>query len=136
MCRRLPSVTVDFRRPKVIRQPQDVQHEGTDNDAPPLLTHFVELQLTVRRLRKSEKPIGTAFAPRFPKIKDESWWCVIGDRATGELLVLKRVSIPDNVKRSVKLKFFKEASTNTEHIELFLVSDCYLGLDHEYSLFA
>ena len=129
-------MTVNFRRPKVIRQTQDPQHEDTDNDTPLLVTHLVELQLTVNRLRKSEKPIGTAFAPRFPKIKDESWWCVIGDRASGELLVLKRISIPDNVKRSVKLKFLKEESLNTEHIKLFLVSDCYLGLDHEYTLFA
>jgi hypothetical protein len=32
------------------------------------------------------------YAPRFPKLKEEGWWLVLGDAASRELMALRRVS--------------------------------------------
>lgn len=38
-------------------------------------------------------PLTTAFTnPRRPQIKEEGWWLVAGDAASGELFAIKRVS--------------------------------------------
>ncbi|XP_071718007.1 DExH-box ATP-dependent RNA helicase DExH14-like [Rutidosis leptorrhynchoides] len=63
-------------------------------------------------------PTATTFTPRFPELKEEAWWLVLGNTITSELHALKRISM-------------------TNHrlgMKLLLISDCYLGYNQEYSI--
>ena len=132
MCRRLPLVTVRFKPPRLIGKPVAAESNAEQEN---LLKHILEVELSCHRLRRSGLSIGTAFAPRFPKVKDENWWLVVGEETTGELLALKRVAIPEESSVAVKLRFLLKASeASTSQLKLFLISDCYLGLDQEYTL--
>jgi len=94
--------------------------------------YFLKLDLRCSRMRMTSQAVTTAFAPRFPKIKDESWWLVLG--TSEELLALKRVSIPEKREASFKLRFSVSRDLLQE-VMLYLMSDCYLGLDQEYKVF-
>ena len=60
------------------------------------------------------------------KIKDVTWWIVVGDR-NNRLLGLKKVS----VKRKVNVKVQIEVPTNLENnkVYVYLMADSYIGLD-------
>jgi activating signal cointegrator complex subunit 3 len=74
-----------------------------------------------------------AVCPLYPKIKQEGWWVVLGDREQNELHALRRVSFGDEAK--VRLTYEQSPSSGgsfgTPSFVLYLVSDCYLGLDQE-----
>ncbi|XP_047939428.1 DExH-box ATP-dependent RNA helicase DExH14 [Salvia hispanica] len=85
------------------------------------------------RLEKTNrhKRTGRAFTPRFPKLKDEAWWLVLANTASSHLYALKRVSFKDvsttNMDIPSDVKDF-------QGMKLIVISDCYLGLDQEYSI--
>lgn len=72
-----------------------------------------------------------AFTPRYPKIKDEGWWLVLGNISTSDLYTLKRVSFTDRLVTRMQLR---SEWISLQGMRLFLVSDCYLGLDQEHSV--
>lgn len=72
-----------------------------------------------------------AFAPRFPKVKDEAWWLVLGNTVSSELYALKRVSFAGHLVTHIDLP---SDSVLSQGLKLILVSDCYLGYELEYSL--
>ncbi|KAK9116484.1 hypothetical protein Sjap_015431 [Stephania japonica] len=78
----------------------------------------------------SRRTSSRAFAPKFPKIKDEAWWLVLGNVSTSELYVLKRVSFSDRLVTNMELPL----EFMTQGMRLIVVSDCYLGLDQEHSI--
>lgn len=119
MCRRLPFVVMKCKR--------SVSRNNRRNEE-----IFVEVELKCSRSVGHDQTVGTAFAPRFPKIKDESWWLIIGDRNSHELLALKRVSIPDNQKTQSKIRVKRQ--NTSQDLTVLLISDCYLGLDLEQSI--
>ncbi|KAK9203816.1 hypothetical protein WN943_014073 [Citrus x changshan-huyou] len=51
----------------------------------------------------SWKNTSRAFALRFPKIKDEAWWLVLGNTNTSELYALKRISFSDRLNTHMEL---------------------------------
>jgi activating signal cointegrator complex subunit 3 len=63
----------------------------------------------------------------FPKLKEEGWWLVVGDRTTRELHALRRVSFGDATETKLE---FETDNPGAEWV-LYVVSDCYLGLDQE-----
>jgi len=63
-------------------------------------------------------------------MKEEGWWLVVGDCATGELYALKRVGFL--ARTSVKLKV--PSSALDGELMLYCMSDCYLGLDQQIVL--
>ena len=82
-----------------------------------------------------------AHAPRFPKAKDEGWWLVLGEVDSGELLALKRVGFIHGRptargpgKTKVSLGFPAPPYACRKIYSVYLVSDCYLGLDQQYEL--
>lgn len=79
----------------------------------------------------SNRKTSRAFAPRFPKIKDEAWWLVLGNPSNSELYALKRVSFSDRLVTHMELP---STPTNIEGMKLILLSDCYLGFEQEYSI--
>jgi len=75
--------------------------------------------------------VPTVHAPRFPKVKEEGWWLVVGDVKSNVLLCIKRISLLHTAK--VKLEFV--ASSAGEHVyNLYLMSDSYVGCDQELEL--
>ncbi|KAK3147995.1 hypothetical protein QOZ80_3BG0289310 [Eleusine coracana subsp. coracana] len=83
------------------------------------------------QLKNSRRSTSRAFALRFPKAKQEAWWLVLGNTASSELYGLKRISFADRV---VNTRMELPQMFNIQETKLFLVSDCYLGFDLEYSL--
>nr|KAJ0203753.1 hypothetical protein LSAT_V11C500237010 [Lactuca sativa] len=89
------------------------------------------LNIRLERSNSNRRKSSRAFTPRFPKLKDEAWWLVLGNSSTSELHALKRVSFTNNVVTRMKLP---PTATNIQGMKLFLISDCYLGFDQEYSI--
>ncbi|OXA58136.1 Activating signal cointegrator 1 complex subunit 3 [Folsomia candida] len=91
------------------------------------------LIFSLTRENKSGKDMK-AFAPKFPKSKDEGWFLVLGDVEKKEVVALKRTG---GIKRNCQQKL----AITTPEVEgriiyhLYLMSDCYLGLDLQYQLF-
>ena len=83
-----------------------------------------------------------AFCPRFPKPKSESWYLVLGDPDRGELLTMARVAaIPSAYSGHQALTFRTPAAVSGGKASavnllysLYLLSDCYIGLDQQYTL--
>ena len=87
---------------------------------------------------KDAKPRGAnrprrAYAPCFPKIKEEGWWCAIVDDKTDSVISLKRFAVV-GAKTTVKMpldvgealaRLLHEGRAPTVHV----VSDCYVGVD-------
>ncbi|KAK4477790.1 hypothetical protein RD792_017052 [Penstemon davidsonii] len=86
----------------------------------------IRLEKTNRR-RKSSK----AFTPRFPKVKDEAWWLVLGNTTIAKLHALKRVSFTDVLVTHMDLP---SSENDFRGMKLIVVSDCYLGYELEYSI--
>nr|CAB3501610.1 unnamed protein product [Digitaria exilis] len=83
------------------------------------------------QLKNSRRSTSRAFAPRFPKAKQEAWWLVLGNATSSELYGLKRISFADRV---VNTRMELPQLFNIQETKLILVSDSYLGFDQEYSL--
>ncbi|OQU93017.1 hypothetical protein SORBI_3001G457800 [Sorghum bicolor] len=83
------------------------------------------------QLKNSRRSASRAFAPRFPKAKQEAWWLVLGNATSSELYGLKRISFADRV---VNTRMELPQMFDAQETKLILVSDCYLGFDLEYYL--
>lgn len=79
----------------------------------------------------TKRKTSRAFTPRFPKVKDEAWWLVLGNTVTSELYALKRVSFSDHLVTHMDLPL---TSMTSQGSKLILVSDCYLGYELECPL--
>ncbi|KAL6867611.1 hypothetical protein ACP4OV_015635 [Aristida adscensionis] len=67
-----------------------LQKEEKEQSKPPTLNIRVQL-------KNSRRSTSRAFAPRFPKAKQEAWWLVLGNATSSELYGLKRISFTDRV---------------------------------------
>lgn len=72
-------------------------------------------------------------APRFPKAKDEGWWLVLGEVDSKELLAVKRLGFIRGRTRT-SLAFSSPDEPCRQIYSLYLVSDCYLGLDQQIEM--
>ncbi|KAA8541028.1 hypothetical protein F0562_024834 [Nyssa sinensis] len=81
--------------------------------------------------KNSRRKTSRAFVPRFPKVKEEAWWLVLGNTSTSELYALKRVSFSDRLITHMELP---STPTTIQGMKLILVSDCYLGFEQEHSI--
>ncbi|XP_038850519.1 activating signal cointegrator 1 complex subunit 3 [Salvelinus namaycush] len=94
------------------------------------------LQVSLRRINTSQqrrKQDSKAQAPRFPKNKDEGWFLVLGEVERRELLAVKRIGYCRH-RSTVSLAFYTPEKTGKCIYTLYLMSDCYLGLDQQYDL--
>ncbi|KAG8186270.1 hypothetical protein JTE90_004616 [Oedothorax gibbosus] len=90
------------------------------------------LNVNLRRDSKFRND-SKAIAPRFPKQKEEGWFLVLGSVETMELIAMKRV--PFISKRAThQLMFYTPDTMGKVVYKLYLISDCYLGLDQEYEV--
>ncbi|KAI8147505.1 Sec63 Brl domain-containing protein [Fennellomyces sp. T-0311] len=101
----------------------------------PETTYKIQIQL--QRLGKRKVHDGRIYAPKFPKPQYESWWLVMGDAETDELLALKRVSMRNGPNETLTNRVTTHVSFETpvrlgkHRYTVFLVSDGYLGLDQQ-----
>ncbi|XVF11809.1 hypothetical protein REPUB_Repub08aG0059500 [Reevesia pubescens] len=113
------------------------------------LQHFPRIQMKLKLLKKgteTEKSlqlnirlektnlrhkVSRAFTPRFPKLKDEAWWLILGNTTTSELYALKRVSFSDRLVTHMELP---SDVTTFQGMKLIIISDCYLGFEQEHSI--
>lgn len=72
-----------------------------------------------------------AYCPRFPKVKEDGWWLVVGDVENEELLALKRLSCTFSAKATLRVP---SDALLVGECRLFLMSDTYIGLDQEINL--
>ncbi|XP_074372527.1 DExH-box ATP-dependent RNA helicase DExH14 isoform X1 [Apium graveolens] len=109
-----PSVQVKLKSPR--REPNSVSLPSLN----------VRLERTNLRNKSSR-----AFTPRFPKVKEEAWWLILGNTSTSELYAVKHVSFSDWLVTHMKLP---STTYTLKGMKLILVSDCYLGFEQEYSV--
>ncbi|CAJ1975360.1 unnamed protein product [Sphenostylis stenocarpa] len=107
-----------------IKMKLKVQRRDTDGER----SHTLNIRLEKINSRRHS---SRAFVPRFPKIKEEQWWLVLGNTSTSELYALKRVSFSDHLVTSMKLP---QTPASLQGIKLILVSDCYIGFEQEHSI--
>ncbi|XP_061770948.1 activating signal cointegrator 1 complex subunit 3 [Nerophis ophidion] len=95
------------------------------------------LQVTLRRINMGQqrrKQDNKAQAPRFPKVKDEGWFLVIGEVDHKTLLAVKRVGYVRN-HTNVSIAFYTPENVGKCIYTLYLMSDSYLGLDQQYDIY-
>ncbi|KAI7860666.1 Sec63 Brl domain-containing protein [Circinella umbellata] len=77
---------------------------------------------------------------KFPKPQYESWWLVMGDADTDDLLALKRISMrngPNETltnKATTHITFDTPVRLGKHRYTLYLISDGYLGLDQQIDI--
>jgi activating signal cointegrator complex subunit 3 len=102
---------------------------------PPRMNSYIKLhadQDYVLRLKpEGNNHVGNAHAPRFPRSKDIGWFLVLGIGDQNELLALKRV--PANA-RTLNLAFKTPNKTGRAILTLYVMSNCYLGIDQQFDL--
>ena len=85
-------------------------------------------------------PTTFAYAPQYPKLKQDGWWAVVGSHeeeeeeekgTCRELCALRRVSL--NARVTVfDLTFEAQSGPNTKKYALYLMSDTYLGINQQH----
>jgi pre-mRNA-splicing helicase BRR2 len=75
--------------------------------------------------------IPLASCPRFPDVKSEGWWCVLGHSDSNSLLGVRRVQMKSK-ELKVKLECVVPNIPGNQEIKLYIMSDCYLGADQEF----
>ena len=79
----------------------------------------------------AQADVPTVIAPRFPKVKEEGWWLVVGDVESNVLLCIKRINL--QLKAKLKLEFVAPRAGQYTYT-LYLMSDSYIGCDQELEL--
>ncbi|XP_048670508.1 activating signal cointegrator 1 complex subunit 3 isoform X3 [Marmota marmota marmota] len=95
------------------------------------------LQVSLQRVHfgfHKGKQESSAVTPRFPKSKDEGWFLILGEVDKRELIALKRVGYVRN-HHIASLSFFTPEIPGRYIFTLYLMSDCYLGLDQQYDIY-
>eukprot|EP00456_Euglypha_rotunda_P073343 TRINITY_DN6677_c2_g1_i12.p1 TRINITY_DN6677_c2_g1~~TRINITY_DN6677_c2_g1_i12.p1 ORF type:complete len:299 (+),score=42.45 TRINITY_DN6677_c2_g1_i12:100-897(+) len=72
-------------------------------------------------------------APRYPQLKTEGWWLVVGNSKTNELISIKRVAMKKK-KMAVALDFVAPSQPGDHTLMLYFMSDSYMGCDQEYEI--
>eukprot|EP00927_Polykrikos_kofoidii_P084346 TRINITY_DN8859_c2_g1_i1.p1 TRINITY_DN8859_c2_g1~~TRINITY_DN8859_c2_g1_i1.p1 ORF type:complete len:2277 (+),score=381.93 TRINITY_DN8859_c2_g1_i1:118-6948(+) len=96
-----------------------------------------ELELAVV-MQYENIPNKFVHAPRFPKKKTFSWWCILGDTEVDELVSIKKAILPARARteRRVNFQFCSPAEEigETFTLSVLVMSDSYCGLDQQLDL--
>ncbi|CAO3587825.1 unnamed protein product [Absidia cylindrospora] len=105
----------------------------------------LHVELTRRNIRSNgkqqqQRQDGRIYAPMFPKPQYESWWMILGNANTDELLAMKRISMRNGPNETLTnransvLTFDTPEHLGKQQYTLFLISDGYQGLDQQYDI--
>lgn len=96
-----------------------------------------ELELTVVLCYDNE-PMRFVHAPRFPKKKTYSWWCILGDTEVDELVSIKKALMPtrQRFEKRINFQFCSPADEvgETFTLSVLCMSDSFFGLDQQLDL--
>lgn len=96
-----------------------------------------ELELSVL-MSYENQPMKFVYAPRFPKKKTYSWWCILGDTEVDELVSIKKAILPCRARteRRVNFQFCSPAEEvgETFTLSVLVMSDSFCGLDQQLDL--
>ena len=76
------------------------------------------------RLEREGERNASVVAPLFPRPKEEGWWLVLANKATGQIEDLKRITISREIAENIVLN-------GRDGTAVFLMSDSYIGCDQE-----
>eukprot|EP00055_Hartaetosiga_balthica_P010039 m.41520 g.41520 ORF g.41520 m.41520 type:complete len:2056 (-) comp7002_c0_seq1:116-6283(-) len=107
----------------------DNGHSGKDGSHHLHTDKEYAIKVTLNRL--NGELLGKAYAPKFPKPIDESWWLVVGDVETKELFALKRLP-PIRKHTTTTISFFTPEEKGQYKLGIFLMSSVYLGMDQQF----
>lgn len=120
-CNNYPDIDVKFQ----VEKSDDV-HVGSR------VVVTVDLERDPDSDEPDNKGVPKVSAPRYPQIKTEGWWLVIGNPAKNELTSIKRVAMK---KKTMQVKMdFSAPEAGKYKYQLFLMSDSYMGCDQEYEV--
>ncbi|NXM28469.1 ASCC3 protein, partial [Oxyruncus cristatus] len=96
--------------------------------------YVLQINLQRTQMGYQGKHDSKAIAPRFPKVKDEGWFLILGEVDKKELIALKRTGYVRN-RNTVSLAFYTPETPGKCIYTLYLMSDSYLGLDQQYDIY-
>jgi len=105
--------------------------EGQGDAAAPRVKEGDTVALTVDLEREGGADPGPALAPRFPGVKEEGWWLVVGAPGGGSLLAVKRVTVGASSRARLE---FPAPPPSAGPPVLYFMCDAYAGCDQEYEL--
>eukprot|EP01138_Halocafeteria_seosinensis_P016461 gb/GECG01016792.1/.p1 GENE.gb/GECG01016792.1/~~gb/GECG01016792.1/.p1 ORF type:complete len:2228 (+),score=336.86 gb/GECG01016792.1/:1-6684(+) len=119
-CNRYPNIELEFDVP-------DAEQATTGNP--------VTVNIKLSREEQTEgleegAGLGAVHAPLFPRQKTESWWLAIGEPNSNRLLAIKRFTLGKEL--FTKLQFEGPEPAGGHELQLYFMSDSYLGCDQEY----
>ncbi|XP_032538477.1 LOW QUALITY PROTEIN: activating signal cointegrator 1 complex subunit 3 [Chiroxiphia lanceolata] len=96
--------------------------------------YVLQINLQRTQMGYQGKQDSKAIAPRFPKVKDEGWFLILGEVDKKELIALKRTGYVRN-RNTVSVAFYTPETPGKCIYTLYLMSDSYLGLDQQYDIY-
>ncbi|NXR61952.1 ASCC3 protein, partial [Rhadina sibilatrix] len=96
--------------------------------------YVLQINLHRTQMGYQGKQDSKAVAPRFPKVKDEGWFLILGEVDKKELIALKRTGYVRN-RNTVSLAFYTPETPGKCIYTLYLMSDSYLGMDQQYDIY-
>ncbi|XP_042668501.1 activating signal cointegrator 1 complex subunit 3 [Centrocercus urophasianus] len=96
--------------------------------------YVLQIHLQRTQMGYQGKQDSKAVAPRFPKVKDEGWFLILGEVDKKELIALKRTGYVRN-RNTVSLAFYTPETPGKCIYTLYLMSDSYLGMDQQYDIY-
>lgn len=88
----------------------------------------VFISINAKRLN-SEFPLRVEMK-NLSKVKDCSWLVVVGDEKNNKVFAIKKTYF----KKTLKREFQVSIPPETEQIDVYLMSDSYIGIDQVYSI--
>lgn len=96
--------------------------------------YVLQINLHRTQMGYQGKQDSKAMAPRFPKVKDEGWFLILGEVDKKELIALKRTGYVRN-RNTVSVAFYTPETPGRCIYTLYLMSDSYLGMDQQYDIY-
>lgn len=87
--------------------------------------------MSLRRVNKSHSQ--QVSISNFPKFKEASWFLIVANEATNQLLCIKRVAFKRHTQKNLVVCLPEDFSEN-RNLKVFLMCDSYIGLDQEYTI--
>lgn len=84
--------------------------------------------------RTNETLIPKVHCPKFPKVKDEGWFLVLGAPHDGELIAMKRCSYR-NTRSTHQITFKAPHRIGRFIYTVYIMSDSYIGFDQQYDIY-
>jgi len=138
-CNAYPDVALSW---KFVSDEDDEEEESSSASKPPKVrcNEVATLVVTMDRAPTDEEDeddefdpsVLTVVAPRYPAVKQESWWIVLGNPATNDVWGIKKFT-PKSKVTQIKFDFIAPTEGRND-LRFFLMSDSWVGADQEHRL--